>query len=257
MKSDGKLKPVDWRPFILVTTLSGGLLLSLFIVLRIILEEGARFQVYGWLFCGFGLFNLILWIKERNLISFTLMLAAFVLAASYLLDYRAAPLLIPLLVLLAGYGALLIWDLAIERRFRRILELAAATVDEAENGFASRPFPAGSVDVDRRVLFRFARFLNRHAIVFSYAGEWGIRLALKYRSRLMRGRPRESRDSYVDIGYDGRVSVHIARGDYRKYQERLTFHSLCRSLGELILSFYEDFRRGEEQRILERIGQGG
>jgi len=256
MEQSAKLKPIEWGKLAALVIVAGIIISSFFIALGLILEEGDKNRVEGLLFCVFSLFNLVLWLRDRDLKSLTLMVIALTMSLSYLLDYREAPFTIALLCLYAVYFGLLIRNAKINARFRRILELAARPVKGADDGFTPRPLPAGTAPSEREDLIGFARFLRKHGIAQPYLEENRVTLALKNQSRILFGRPRENRDSYVSIGYDGRVTVNLTRKDYGRFKEELTFDQLCRSLGGIFTRFLADFRAGDSRNILSVFENG-
>jgi hypothetical protein len=62
-----------------------------------------------------------------------------------------------------------------------------------------------------------------------------------------------SNDSYVAFGFNGEITVNIAKKDYKKYKEELTFDRLCSSFGNLFREFLELFQRGESRTIIDRL----
>lgn len=257
MEQSAKLEPIAWGKIAALIIVVGIIISSFFLALGYVLEESDKHKIEGLIFCGFGLFNLALWIKDRDLKSLTLMVIALTMSLSYLLGDKAAPLSGALVVMYAVYGILLYRNMKINARFRRILELAARTVTTSHDGFTPRPLPAGSAPVSRDELIGFARFLKKNGIAFPYSDETGVMLALKDQSSFLFGRPRENRDSYVAIGFDGRVTVNLARKDYRKFKEELTFDRLCRSLGDVFKMFLIQYRKGEGRKIIASLQEEG
>jgi hypothetical protein len=57
----------------------------------------------------------------------------------------------------------------------------------------------------------------------------------------------------VSFGFDGKVSVRIAKKDYGRYREELTFDELCRSFAALFGEFLDLHRQGSAKQILRRL----
>jgi hypothetical protein len=147
----------------------------------------------------------------------------------------------------------------IKWRYSEILELAARPVDQSDDGFTPRPFPAGPASYTQDEVTGFARFVLKHVIAFPYFEE--NRVVFVVPERMYRDffslRSDYSNDTYVSFALDGNVSVNIAKKDYQKYKEELTFDQLCQSLGNVFKEFLELYRRGEANRIIDRLNALG
>jgi len=143
----------------------------------------------------------------------------------------------------------------IKWRYTEILELAARPVNEADNGFTARPFPAGEAKYTREEINGFAKFLLQQTIAFPYFEESRIVLVVPanmFKHILFFKRDYE-REIYVAFDFEGNISVNIPKKDYRKFKEELTFDQLCRSLGNLFREFLAQYQKGEKGRIIERL----
>ncbi len=143
----------------------------------------------------------------------------------------------------------------IKWRYSEILELAARPVNQSDDGFTPRPFPAGEATYTKEEVTTFARFVLKHVIAFPYFEE--NRVVFVVPERMYRDffslRSNYSNDTYVSFGLDGNVSVNIAKKDYQKYKEELTFDQLCQSLGNVFKEFLELYRKGKADKIIDRL----
>ena len=59
--------------------------------------------------------------------------------------------------------------------------------------------------------------------------------------------------SYITFENKGKVSVHIASGDYKRFRKQLTFDRLCASLGDTFKRFLNYYVNNQENRILTEL----
>jgi len=62
-------------------------------------------------------------------------------------------------------------------------------------------------------------------------------------------------DTHVTFDFAGHVSVTIAKKDYQKYTEELTFDQLCSSLGSLFIEFLELYQKNQSREIIDRLNR--
>ena len=142
-------------------------------------------------------------------------------------------------------------------RGRELFELAAEPVEEAGNGYTSRPRPVGKVDYSPSQINTFTLFCSRHLIALPYRTSKNITLVLVKNSeeieRLL-GLSGDYRDAtWVNFDMDGEVSVHISQKDYLDYRQPLAFDQLCISLGQVFIDFFDLFDKGEGVRVIDRM----
>lgn len=249
MEESQKLKPFNWGVVVIIFLV----MLPFFIFLRNILNYETKIIVFGMVLLLFSLINFIIWIKFRNLLSHILIWICLVMALSYFFDYKGIFFIIPYVVLAVIYLVFLVSDSIYRSNYKKILEIAARTINEKENGFTNRPFPVGRAKYSTDELSGFARFLKKHKIAFPFLEEKGIMLGINDYTKFWFGRPISQKDSYVSFDLQGNVTVNIAKKEYRKYRDKLSFDRLCESLGELFKTFLEKYQKGEEQKILDRL----
>ncbi|MBD3415235.1 MAG: hypothetical protein GF421_12505 [Candidatus Aminicenantes bacterium] len=140
-------------------------------------------------------------------------------------------------------------------RFKEILELAAKPVKGTADGFSHRPFPAGSADFTGKDVVGLARYLKKYVVVFPFIESDRVVLVIPEYMWLYMVLFRNSyqNETYVAFENSGNVTVRIARRDYEKYKQELTFDHLCGSLGELFKQFVQWYMEGIPEKILDRL----
>jgi len=142
-------------------------------------------------------------------------------------------------------------------RGREILELAAAAVNQPGDGFTERPRPSGKIEYSKGELLGFAQFALKNLIAMPYIDTNRVILVPVNLSRaylyLFGMRPDLSRDTWISLDFEGRVSVNISKKDYYNYTEDLSFDQLCESLGNVFVEFLEKYKKGEAVRIIDKL----
>jgi hypothetical protein len=251
--NSNKLKPVKWGLIFSLILIGSVICISIFAILDATLGKQAKLNAYGYTWLAFAVFNFVLWIIRKDLVSLTFLLINLTLAVSYLSDYKGLFIIFPLLLFYSFYAYLVYINYRLNSHYRQLLELAAEPIKNTADGFTQRPFPAGKIDLDKEKLFEFAGFLNRNLIAYPYIDHKGISFAVKDHRRFWFGRPSEKKDTYIYFNLNGNVVVNIARKDYQKYKDEYTFDELCHSLGNLFKQFFEYYRNGKNQQILKMM----
>ena len=140
----------------------------------------------------------------------------------------------------------------LEANARRLFKLASELIFETSNGFTNRPYSAGTAEYSREQILGFARFLSGKNIVRSVMKKDAVILTfsmgispLKY--------PDIKKISYVSFDYEGNISVHISKYDYKRYKETLKFNELCDSLGNVFKRFLTYYQNGNDDRIITEL----
>ena len=133
---------------------------------------------------------------------------------------------------------------------RQIFEVAARPVDDTADGFTSRPYPLGKIEYSRDEIVGFAKYLGRKLIAVPRIEADGVILNFSARMANL-GKPNLQEASYVSFGFDGNVSVNMARKDYEQYRNEFTFDRLCESLGGLFKRFLGYYQDGKSEKIVE------
>ncbi len=142
-------------------------------------------------------------------------------------------------------------------RGREVMELAAVNVMEGEDSYTDRPRPVGKITGTRPEITGFAKYL-RSKLIFMTSEEsdrvilvpvkMGHEFGILYKSNIDR-----VENTRITIDYTGNVSVHISKKDYLDYRDDLSFDHLSKSLGNLVIEFYDQYSNREEIRIIDKI----
>ena len=139
-----------------------------------------------------------------------------------------------------------------ESKARRLLKLAADSIDETSAGFTSRPYSAGKAIYAMEDIHGFARYLKSKHVVNPIYRDEGVYMTFSMgRSVLKNHEPSEL--SYVLFSKDGQISVHMAAFDYKQYTRKFTFDQLCSSLGNTFHRFLKYYNEGHEERIINEL----
>lgn len=205
-----------------------------------------------------GLMALISWLKTRDLYSFNFMLFCMlgILIFGGFLESKLLKLFFAILMLFVLiFHFYLLSKGRNQWRARKILDLAAKPINETADGFTSRPYPAGETKFTKEQIKDFAKFMKKNTIAFPYFEKDKVSFVLldfDYRI-YWPFKTNYSKMSYVSFDYSGKVSVNIAKTDYKKYREELTFDQLCESMGNLFKTFLSLYQQDKEKEISEII----
>ncbi len=152
------------------------------------------------------------------------------------------------------WAVYLVYTKKIKWRGREVLELAAAPVEEAGNGYTPRPLASGKTEYNKQQIMEFTEFARRNLIGVSYIGKDKVVFVPVMMGRefgyILGLRSDYIDDTWVSFNFDGNVTVNISHRDYLGYKEALSFDQLCASLGNLFIDFIEMYQRGESVRII-------
>lgn len=156
----------------------------------------------------------------------------------------------------------LLFSRRLEWRYKEILQRAARPVSGTADGFTPRPFPTGSAEFTRQDVLGLAAYLKKNVISFPFMEKDRVVLVIpEYMWTYMLYLKRNyDSGTYVAFSDTGQVTVRIAKSDYGKYREELTFDELCASLGDLFKQFMAWYREGNREKIFELLkttGKGG
>jgi hypothetical protein len=145
------------------------------------------------------------------------------------------------------------------RHLPLFLDLAAKPVMAASNGYTNRPFPVGKSQYSKEEIIRFAEYLHRKLIATSYIKD--DRVVLVFSNGLFQYipfiKPDFNRLTYIAFGYGGDISVNFAKRDYKKYWDEITFDQLCNSFGNIMIDFFNAFKKGEGGTFFRRLNKEG
>jgi len=249
-----KLKPARatalWATIAIILILVG---------IRFLFEERGFRIAIGALMAVMCLMHLLIVIRIRNAVYLFPLLFYLLGALTFLANDTGIGTLVPYLAAAAVIAYILLLRALFTRRmkwrFREVLELAARPVECADDGYTGRPYPAGTAEYTKEQLLRFARYLLKHMIAFPYIESDRVVLVVPENMlpRLLGLRRGYLDSTFVSFGFDGGVSVQIAKGDYERYREELTFDELCRSFAALFEEFLELHRSGRGELIVRRL----
>lgn len=254
---------------------SYGMILLPFGAMAVFLAAGALFGVAaaytvgGVFFSLYAAYSFLTYVRTANpgfIVVTLFQLSVALVAFSWVAGLgqrpnRLALFFIAWMLFFAIWSILLAATKRIKWRGREVLELAAASVEQTQNGYTGRPLPVGKTDFTQPDILGFAEFARRHLIAATYVGrdrvafvpvregkEAAITLGLK---------PDYSDQTWVCFDFAGNVSANVSQRDYLDYREALSFDKLCQSLGDLFVEFVGLFRRGEGGRIVDRLDAVG
>jgi len=255
MRRINKLKPVDyaWLGLIFIGNgvLAGAAVIYGFLNSYLYLLLSAIFTIV--------LINIVFSIRTKNLFYLvtalhytiiSLYFVAVIIENSQLLNLMRISFLFSLFFLLyLGLTRKLKW------RKRELLEMAAENIKVAPGSFTNRPKPLEKKQYTRSELIGFSKFLFKKLIAVPYYEEKSVVFVVtnKYTNHVLNLRNNYSEETHVTFGFDGSISVSIAKKDYLKYKEELSFDQICYSLGELFIGFLELYKKNETVRIIYRM----
>jgi len=254
MKSSTKLKP-NWSLIIFYILLFG------IIIGNAIINSENRImfgQVWIGLYVLAGLIALLSWLNTRSLYSLNfiiLCLLCLLLLGGYLENRFVKILFSGLLLLVLIFHFYLLAKVKNLWRCREILELAAKPLNDKSDGFTGRPFPVGEIKFTKEQIKDFAIFIKKNMVAFPRFQKDNVTLfLLDFDYRLLLPFMTDySKRTFVSFDYSGKVSVNIAKMEYKKYKDELTFDQLCESMGDLFKTFLRLYQQNKEKEILDRI----
>jgi len=209
-----------------------------------------------------AILSMIIMIRTRN-VYFIVSFMAQLLATVFLLMIALFDIveMKPLLIAIAGLMVvsmtmmiIFILQRKMKWRTREVMEMAALPVNEIKNGFTNRPLQAAKADYSIEELQTFAFFISKSMIAIPiYEADRIIFVVNIPLGRLLIFNKDYRERSWVSFDHDGNISASISQIDYFLYKDELAFDQLCDSLGKLFLEFFEDYRSGKGQRVIDRF----
>ncbi len=138
-----------------------------------------------------------------------------------------------------------------------ILELAAIGVEQSNDAYTERPFPVREIDFTKDEILALAAYFRKNLIGIHYND--GDRLYFvpinnnDAMDLLFKSGFNVVEDTWIAFDPSSMVSVHISRKTYLSYRENLAFDQLCNNLGNLFIEFLDDYRKGEDVRIIDKL----
>lgn len=135
-------------------------------------------------------------------------------------------------------------------RGKDILELAAQPVEGADNGFTSRPYPIGKIDINAKQILDFEKFVLSNQLALTFVEDEKVTFVHIMPGKGPVFRIDQAKDlkdrTWVSFEFDGNVVVYISRQDFDRFIDRLSFEQLNESLGNLWIEFIEMFQDGKK-----------
>jgi len=254
MNYSSKLKPIKLSMIIINSILFVVIFFSIFAVIRAVLSEPVADKISGMIYIVFAGGLLFFWFRTKSILLLPGMLMNLSVAIHFFFHIRTILIVINVLLLIIMIHLLYV-HLKHNSIHRKLLELAASTVTDTKNGYTSRSYPVGKIDFSKGELFGFAEYLKKQLIAVSQqeGNTVVFVLAEDWYAYLLDLRKDDDEVTRIVFNYDGGVSASIAKTDYSKYKEALTFDQLCDSLGNVFMEFLHHFKNGDQGIILERI----
>jgi hypothetical protein len=256
MKQGTKLKPITWGRSVVVGSIMVILFFTIFATVRTVMAQRSADVICGIMYLVVTAACLFGWFKAKQVHIIPIMFMNLMQALYFFAGLRILMVIVnvALLILVIYMFTVFFKHKALHRK---VLELAARPVKDVQNGFTNRPRPSGKADYSKGELYGFSEFLRRKNIAIPYVESNGIALALPedWLGRLYNAHGHYSDDTRIIFQFDCNVSAMITEGDYKKYQEELSFDQLCASMGNLFVEFLELFKNGEGERILDRLNR--
>jgi hypothetical protein len=254
MKQTSKLKPTRWIQANITGIIFVVIFFTAFALIRSISAKDMADVISGIIYSAITVFLLFLWFRAHQVHIIPIMLMNLLIAVHFFTGIQVIVIIVNV-ILLVIFIFMIYMYLMHNYRFRRILELASASVTSTQNGFTTRPLHSGKAEYSQGEIIGFANYLEQNLIAVPFQDSEGIMLSFP---EDWLGRKYDIHGSYLDdtritFNNTGNVSTVISKSDYGKYKDQLTFDQLCESFGSLFIEFLELYKNGETDKILERI----
>ena len=257
MEKTSKLKPENQSGPIFGLVI-GILLIAGFVLMGILFGEKTVDRIAGSLMALCSLFCFFIWYRTRNVGYLIFMLWQGLMGVRNLLSLQDPTLVLSYRIIIVPLVLLWLYVIftgKITWHYRKILELAANPVAGTADGFTPRPFPAGVAHYSKEDIIGFGKFLSKNLVAFPYVESNRILLILSRNEPLdFLSLRRNYRDeTYLSFDWEGNVAVNIARREYEKFKEELTFDQLCQSLAALFKKMLELYKRNELRELRQLL----
>ncbi len=254
MKQTSKLKPVRWIKANVWGIIAVAIFFTIFTLIRSISVKDTADMISGGLYIAVTLFLLVIWFKTFHIHVIPILLMNMMFAVYFFTGIQKVAIIVNVCLMIILIF-MIIKFLQHTFVYRKILELAAKHVTDTKNGFTTRPLPAGKSEYSQGEIMGLSDFLEKNTIAIPYRDSNGIILTFP---EDWLGRKYDVHGSYLDdtritFNNDGNVSAVISKKDYYKYRDELTFDQLCESFGQLFIEFLELYKKGDTNKILQRI----
>ena len=135
---------------------------------------------------------------------------------------------------------------------RRLFKLAVDIVDEVSEGYTKRPYSVGKMDYRHDELHGFIRFLSAKYIGTSFHLKNITYTTFSLGTSTLRiSDPMAV--SNISFDDNGNIAVYICEYDYKQYKQQYSFDQICTSMGEVFIRFFNYYKDGNEQRIIDEL----
>jgi len=253
-----KLRPASFT----IEHMIGLISLMVFIILLIFFGFQKAYGVFALIGAFYVVINIILYFKTRNTgyIVLTLMFLCIIVFASTIFLYgidenKALPQALGAITVFMGLWVVYIMATKkLKWRTRELLEIAAMPVKDTQNGYTERPLAVGEINYSEDEIRNFTMFVRQNLIAIPYEEEDRVIYAIDVPFwELLRFQRDYADDTQVVFHYDGHVTARIAKSEYLKYKDRLSFDQLCDSLGALFIEYIDLYVKGEGIRIIDQF----
>ena len=257
MTNHSKLKPLDENGPI-IGLLLGIVMIVIFAFIWHQYGENTVDKIAGILLALGSIPNFLVWYRTKNPGHLSFMSWQVVMSIRLLIGFEDTftvtvyAVVIVILILIFFY---MVYKKRLKSYYKNILELAARPVEETENGFTARPFPAGKTEYSPREITEFAKYCAKNLIAIPYQEDDKVIfvISVKFGNDLFFSRNEYVSSTYVSFDKAGTVEVNIARTEYEKYKDELTFDHLCSSLGNVFIEFLQLYRENKSGEIIKRL----
>ena len=256
MKKQNVLKFI-WFPMVLLVTF--------FTTLSLFGPRSALFAVSG-IFLIVAILPLLTFIRTRNpgqlVLTLYIFSAALVcISAPAAIEDKSNKGFVPLFLVILYALMLVVIYLTVNRKLRwrgeEVFELAAMPVEDIGDSFTARPRPAGQVQVSKTEMIRFVDFMSKNLVAFPFKEENRVIFVLTLPGKdlpyLLGIKKDYLEDTWVAVDYEGNITVNITEEDYLLFKMDLDFDQVCQSLGDVFSEFLELSKKGQEDKIIDRM----
>jgi len=253
-----KLRPASFT----IEHMIGLISIVAFIILLILFGFQKAYGIFALIGAFYVVINMILYFKTSNsgYIVLTLMFLCIIAFAVAIFIYgiddnKKIPMALGVLTVFMGIWVVyLIFSKKLKWRTRELLEIAAMPVKDTNDGYTERPLAVGRIEYTENEIKNFSMFVRQNLMAIPYEEEDKVIYAIDVPFwELLRFSRDYSDDTQVVFHYDGHVTARIAKSEYLKYRDRLSFDQLCDSLGELFINYIDMYVKGEGIRIIDQF----
>jgi hypothetical protein len=250
------------KPPLLGTEMILGIVVTVVFMVLIVLSYPLAMSFGALITFSASILSLIVYSRTRNN-AFLIGVIAHLLATAFLIQIslglfhtKGLYIILTAALMLAFQTLMIIYGVQkkMKWRSREILELAAQNIEGESNSFTNRPMHIGQADYSPDLIHSFSNFIRKNLIAVPVRERERIVFIINMPWEKFISYNRQYwKFSYVAFDYEGDVSVNITQQDYFMYRDQLAFDGLCQSMGSLLISFLEKYKKGEEIWIIDQF----